>query len=102
MEIVWSDSADRDMAQVYAYLESQSYRAARHFLRRLFAALDALTEMPRMGKVSDIETDRQYRELVIEHHKVFYYLEDDRIFIVPLWDTRQDPTKFFLPESETS
>lgn len=97
MEIVWSESADRDVAQVYAYLESQSYRAARRFIRRLFEAIDTLAEMPRMGKVSDVETEREYRELVVEHHKVFYYLEETRLVIVRLWDTRQDPTKFFLP-----
>jgi plasmid stabilization system protein ParE len=99
VEIVWSRSADRDVAQVYAYLESQSYRAARRFIRRLFEALDTLAEMPRMGKVSPIETEKEYRELVVEHHKIFYYIDENRLIIGRLWDTRQDPTKFFLPKA---
>ncbi len=30
---------------------------------------------------------------------IFYYLEEERLVIARLWDTRQDPTKFFVPDT---
>lgn len=97
MEIVWSRSADRDLAQIYAYLEPRSRSAARGLLRRLFTAIDALVEMPRMGAVTDLDLEREYRHLVVEQYKIYYYVEESRLVIVRLWDTRQDPTTFFVP-----
>ena len=98
MEIVWCHSADRDLALIYGYLQSQSMRAARRFIRRIFDAVDLLTEMPRMGKISNLELERPYRELIVDHFKLFYAVEHDRIVIARVWDTRQDPAKFFIPE----
>ena len=97
MKIIWSQAADRDLAQIYGYLEARSYRAARGFLRRLFKAIDMLTEMPKMGVEAGFEMEREYRYLVVEHHKIYYYVEDEQLVIGRLWDTRQDPTKFFVP-----
>ncbi len=99
MDIVWSQAADRDLAQIYGYLEPRSLRAARGLLRRLFKAIDVLAEMPRMGTVADLGMEREYRQHVVEQYKIFYYLEQEQIVIVRLWDTRQDPTRFFIPHS---
>lgn len=99
MEIVWSRAADRDLARIYSYLEPRSLRAVRGLLRRLFKAIDRLAEMPRMGTVADLGLEREYRQQVVEHYKVFYYVEEERLVIARLWDTRQDPTKFFVPHT---
>ncbi len=97
MKIVWSRVADDDLGQIYGYYEARSLRAARRLLRHLFEAIDLLAEMPEMGRPSRYQTERDYRELVVEHYKIFYYLEQDRLVIARLWDTRQDPSRFFLP-----
>ncbi len=99
MKIVWSRAADRDLARIYSYLEPRSLRAARGLLRRLFKGIDTLAEMPRMGTVADLGMEREYRQHVVEHYKIFYYVEEERLVIVRLWDTRQNPTEFFIPDS---
>ena len=96
MKIVWSQAADRDLARIYAYLEPRSLRGIRGLLRRLFKAIDGLSEMPRMGSLAGLGTEREYRQHVVEHYKIFYYIDEQRLVIVRLWDTRQDPTKFFI------
>ena len=98
MEIVWSQAADRDLARICAYLEPLSLRATRGLLRRLFEAIDRLAEMPRMGTVAEFGMEKEYRQHVVEHYKIFYYIEQNQLVIVRLWDTRQDPTKFFVPD----
>ncbi len=99
MEIVWSQAADQDLARIYAYLEPRSLHAVRDLLRRLFKAIDLLAEMPRMGIVADFGMEREYRQYTVGHYKIFYYLERKQLVIVRLWDTRQDPTKFFIPNT---
>jgi plasmid stabilization system protein ParE len=61
--------------------------------------IDALAEMPMMGKVAELPTEREYRELVIEHYKIYYFPEGSQLVIGRLWDTRRDPTQFFIPRS---
>ena len=78
MEIVWSRAADRDLARIYSYLEPRSLRAVRGLLRRLFKAIDLLAEMPRMGTVADLGLEREVRQHVVEHYKIFYYVEEER------------------------
>ncbi|MEM7352130.1 MAG: type II toxin-antitoxin system RelE/ParE family toxin [Acidobacteriota bacterium] len=99
MEIIWSRAADRDLTKIYAYLEPRSLRAAREVLRHLFKAIDRLAEMPRLGTLTDLGAEREYRQFVVEHYKIFYYIGQEQLIIVRLWDTRQDPTKFFVPPS---
>lgn len=54
--------------------------------------------MPHMGKATRLEgADKKYRELIVEHLKLFYSIESNQIIIVRAWDTRQDPTRFFIP-----
>ena len=99
MEIVWSQAADRDLARIYGYLEPRSLRAARGLLRRLFRAIDILAEMPRVGTVADFGMERKYRQHVVDHYKIFYFLRQEQVVIVRIWDTRQDPSRFFIPRS---
>ena len=99
MDIVWTEAADRDVALLFNYLEQRSMPAARAFLRAIFAAAHDLESMPRMGKVCELQLEREFRELVVGTCKLFYTIdrERDRLVIARVWDTRQDPTKFFLP-----
>jgi plasmid stabilization system protein ParE len=101
LEIVWTEAADRDVALAFDYLQGRSRRAARAFLRRIFAAVDDLERMPHLGKVCELELSREYRALVVGYHKVFYAIdsERDRIIIARVWDTRQDPTRLSLPRT---
>ncbi len=68
MEVIWSRAADRDLGRIYAYFESHSTRAVRRVLRRIFKAVDTLSELPRMGKIAELELElkleKEYRELV--------------------------------------
>ena len=96
LEIVWSQAADRDLSRVYGYLEEQSRQGARRVLREIFTAVDTLAELPLLGKAEELNLDREYRALVVGHFKLYYFIEHRQIVISRLWDTRQDPTKFFV------
>jgi plasmid stabilization system protein ParE len=97
-EIVWSKAADRDIGRIYGFYEDKSLRAARKIVRRLFEGVDLLLEMPRAGALSRCRTEQDYRELVIDHFKIFYSLDGPRIVIARVWDTRQDPSSLTLPQ----
>ena len=99
MEIVWTEVADRDVARTFDYLKGRNVRAARAFLRSVFEAIEQLETMPQMGKVCELELAREYRALIVGPYKVFYTLQWDRetIVIARIWDTRQDPTRLFIP-----
>lgn len=97
--ILWTHSSDCDFARIHDYLKTLSRSAARFFAERLFSAVERMAEMPHLGKLADLgaETRREYRVLVVDHVQVYYFLEGDAVVIVRIWDTRQDPSRFFLP-----
>lgn len=98
MEIVWTRAADCDLASACDYLGAVSPVAKQRFLRRIFSAVEALARMPYMGKPTDYEaTGKKYRALIVEHLKLYYFIESSQIVIVRAWDTRQDPSRFFIP-----
>ncbi len=78
MEIVWSQAVDRDLARIYTFLEPRSLRAVRGLIRRTFRAIEVLAEMLRVGLVADLGTEREYRQHVVEHYKIYYYVGDER------------------------
>lgn len=96
MEIVWTRAADCDLASACDYLGAVSPAAKQRFLRRVFSAVEALSEMPYMGKPTEYE-GQKYRALIVEHLKLYYFNESVQIVIVRAWDTRQDPSRFFIP-----
>ncbi len=46
-----------------------------------------LSELPEMGKVAELELEREYRELVVDHLKIYYFLDGPRVVIARLWHT---------------
>ncbi len=98
MEVIWTRAADCDLARACDCLQGVSSAARQRFLQRIFSAVEALSRMPRMGKpVAEGGANPKYRALIVDHLKLFYFIESDRIVIVRAWDTRQDPSRFFIP-----
>lgn len=98
-EIRWTHRAQRDLQQTYDYLSERSPRGARRVIARLVRAVAILPGKPELGKRSEYGIEQPYRELVISHYKIFYRLKSHTIHVVRVWDTRRDPTDFFIPLS---
>lgn len=92
-KIVYSKAASRDLHQIQEYITNKWGRdTSKKMIKTLISAINELEQFPvrgvSLGKLIDFPTD--YRYLFLEKNYVFYYLEDDIIYIVRIANERQD------------
>ena len=89
-EIVWSESAIRDRVSIYRFWTSNNKSAT--YSDRLEQLFDEcariLSLFPELGIRTDIEG---IRVKTIRNYKLFYRVTNDRLVVLRLWDSRQDP-----------
>ncbi|MCB0521565.1 MAG: type II toxin-antitoxin system RelE/ParE family toxin [Lewinellaceae bacterium] len=99
MTVTWTHPAMRSLKRHYDYRKSNSGTdAARKFRKSLFDATSRLRNFPRLGKEekSIVYKDKEYRSLIEGVYKIIYRIEGMEIFIIEVFDTRQDQDKLIF------
>ena len=91
-QIVWTHKAQLDRKRILAYWKdrnkSDTYSKK---LNQLFKhAINIIAEFPRIGKPT---SDKNARTKVVKDYLIFYQESKTTIFILTIWDSRQDPNK---------
>ena len=91
-KIIWSNKAQNDLKQILHYWtvrnKSKSYSSKLHSLFQ--AAVELIAKHPAIGASTDFN---YVRSKVVYHFQVFYKDTEDTVFILAIWDSRQDPEK---------
>ena len=79
--------------KVLAYLEKEwSHKVAADFLIKIDRRFALLTKQPTIGKPSS--KIKKIRGLLItRYNKLYYTIEDDKVIILNMYDTRMNPKK---------
>lgn len=97
MVINWTAKAKTHLSRIYNYYQTvANSRTAKKMVRSIVASVKLLRQNPRMAAIEPLLSDfpQLFRSLVVEdHYKVVYYVEDETIHIVTVFDSRQDPHK---------
>ena len=93
LEVHWSARANRDLGSILQYLETKwTNREVRNFLAKLDKAITLIASRPKLFRATNQR--KNLRRCVLSRQTTIYFLErDDSIFIVSLFDNRQDPSK---------
>lgn len=90
-KIEWTQTSLEDRFKIYTFWveknRSDSYSKKLEILFNEAARL--ISEFPEIGTETDFP---QLRVKVIKSYKLFYLNQVDKIKIVRIWDSRQDPT----------
>ncbi len=92
-EIIWSPAAEKDFENILDYLELKwSTRVINRFINKVDDNIDLILEDPKIFPL--INDQLQIRKSVITKQNTLFYREiNDKIEIVRLFDTRQNPIK---------
>lgn len=95
-EIIWSPAAEKDFESILEYLQIKwSARITRRFINKVDDNIELIVEDPQIFPVINVEL--QIRKSVITKQNTLYYREvNNKIEIVRLFDTRQDPNKLLF------
>ncbi|EPR66903.1 type II toxin-antitoxin system RelE/ParE family toxin [Cyclobacterium qasimii] len=99
-KIIWSPDAESDFATILEYLELKwGNRITSRFINKVDDSIELILEDPKIFPL--INEEMQIRKSVITKQNTLFYREnEDKIEIVRLFDTRQDPKKLIFEKKE--
>ncbi|WP_455625296.1 type II toxin-antitoxin system RelE/ParE family toxin [Parabacteroides sp.] len=96
MVIIWGNQAKQTLHEIITYYkENVSYNTAQSIKKLIMGRIRQLQIFPYSGPIEISDGNIAIRYLVISHYKVYYYVDQDRIHIILVWDTRQDSDKLW-------
>ena len=93
MRIKWSEQSRDDLREIVTYVASNFGKSkAAEVLEEISHLADLLKDFPLLGKgfVEDKELGIAYRTLPSKRNQIVYYVEDEMIVIVTVWQNRRD------------
>ena len=94
----WTDFAKSELRNIFNYhQEKVSLKIARQIIKQIVEKTKELSIFPEIGANEELLKDRpqNFRYLISTNYKIIYWLNivNNRIEIVDLFDTRQNPIK---------
>jgi toxin YoeB len=91
-EVVWSVRALEERREILDFWKRHNQSSAySKKLNSLFkAAVRLIAEHPHVGRSTDMES---IRVKIIRDYLMFYEVDQSKIYIHSIWDSRQDPSK---------
>ena len=95
MKVIWSIQAKETLQQISIYIRREyGKRSKEKFINEILHVASLLENNPYLGQVESLldEAEVEYRSIVVNHiNKLVYYIHENAIEIVVLWDTRREP-----------
>ena len=97
-EVVWTNRAINDAVGIAHFISEESVIAAEKVIYDIFYCERLfLGDVSFDGPLYESQNKDHYYHFFIEgHYKIIYYREIEKVFIVRVFDTRQDPDKLNL------
>ena len=91
--VIWNKRASKQLEELQEHLNLEfGNNTAKTFTQRLFKFLDLLVKYPHIGTLENKPEDiRGF--LLHRHTTILYKVKQDTIFILALFDNRQNPDK---------
>ena len=96
MKLIWTAFAAEQLERIYVFIKDKSETAAVGIYNDILDEVDSLLHFPYMASLEALlsEFAESYRSLVVRNiYKVVYYINNDTIYIVAVFDCRQSPKK---------
>ena len=93
MQINWSEQSRDDLKEIVSYVGGSFGRSkAAEVLEEIRHSAELLKDFPMLGKsfVEDTELGITYRTLPSKLNQLVYYIDDETITIVTVWQNRRD------------
>lgn len=97
-EVIWTDGALDQLNDIAEYVALDNVRAAEKLIGAVMASAEQLSTFPLAGKCP-VELDNSiYRELTIPPCRLFYRLNENKVFIVHVMRQEQQLKRYLLSE----
>lgn len=95
-EIIWTNPAVEDVNDIAEYIALSNLQSAKKLVTTIFDKVERLEKFPESGKKPIELTNLNYREVVVNPCRIFYKIDNDKIFILHVMRQERDLRKFLL------
>ncbi|MDH6306313.1 toxin ParE1/3/4 [Parabacteroides sp. PF5-5] len=96
-QIIWKHTARAKYLRTTRwYFDNMGLKAADSFMRGIAENVERISRQSAIGKREPLLVGHpeDFRSLVVHRHtKIIYYCDTQNVYIVDLWDCRQNPAK---------
>jgi len=95
MKVEWYIEAAGDLDKIYDYYAAKNPRAAAMLYNKILDGVEILETQPYVAAVEQMLLDcpEGYRSLVVGNYKVVYFIKENLVLIVQIFDCRRNPIK---------
>tara|TARA_R110001583_G_scaffold19176_1_gene75402 strand:- start:38269 stop:38568 length:300 start_codon:yes stop_codon:yes gene_type:complete len=95
-EIIWTNPALEDLNDIAEYIALSHLLAAEKLVSKIFDKVERLEMFPESGKKPIELTNLNYREVVVNPCRIFYKIDNDKIYILHVMRQERELRKFLL------
>jgi addiction module RelE/StbE family toxin len=88
--VKWSVPARNDLKQIHDYIAKDSKYYARKVIQEIVAKTEALTELPKIGRIVPEISDQNIRELIVYSYRLIYEMSGTGVEILAIIHGRRD------------
>jgi len=92
-EVIWTETAKRDLVEIIEYISTDSISSAKKIANKIRQRAQRLESLPTRGRwVPELQEIGVfiYRELIEKPWRITYRVEQDKVYITGVLDSRRD------------
>jgi plasmid stabilization system protein ParE len=98
LEIYWTVFSEKELENIFEYYRKKAnYRIAKKLVDGIYYETLTLKKQSNIGQIEELLKHRkeEFRYLIYKNYKIIYWvnLQENRIEIADIFDTRQNPSK---------
>ena len=95
-ELIWTKPAVQDLDSLAEYIALSNPVAAGELVQRVFNAVERLSRFPESGRFPLELEGFPYREVIVDPCRVFYRIENSKVFILHVYRQERDIRQFLV------
>ena len=99
-QLIWTEPALLDFDEIAEYIALDDFRAAQRLVEKVFKRAALLEKFPESGRRPPELKHTTYREIIVGPCRIFYRVEDDRVYILYVMRAERLLRKYILQERD--
>jgi toxin ParE1/3/4 len=95
-EVIWTSPALDDLNDIADYIALSNIPAAKKLVQKVFHKILRLESHPESGNRPQELVNLNYREVIVNPCRIFYKVDNDKVYIVHVMRQEQDLRRFIL------
>ena len=99
-QVIWTEPALSDLSEIAEYIALDKISAAQRLIQRIFSCVERLEQFPESGRRPPELEHSRYREIIVGPCRIFYRVEQSKVYILYVMRGERRLRKYLLDERE--